>query len=282
MVAKKVDGGSGPTEASVGTPEKAPLPRVPLPKIRVELLENIYGDFREVIEKKISKPGADGDVSAEYSRFFEYLLSNIDAAKYQSIQERFLDPSVVDPNSDVVKYLDPVIWFQSKVRLCLTLGLDKTPPQRILDLGTGPGHFPFVARFYGHEVVGTDLPARTGGIDDGRGHLYDALCDLYQVRRIPHRIYAMTPLGDLGGRYDTVTAFLAAFNVDDKGRPWTVDQWRYFLNDLQTNVLAEHGTLFMTLADGKLTEDSWAYLKSLSDWSVDKSKQIILRKPANL
>ena len=272
---------SGPKAAAGDAAASEPLARTPLRRVRPELLENIYADFRQVIERQIAETAPESYPAAEYRRFFEYLLATVDAGKYRRIQQHFLDPSIVDPNSDVVKYLDPVTWFQSKVRLCLTLGLDKPPLQRILDLGTGPGHFPFVARFYGHDVVGTDLPARTGGIDDGRGHLYDALCDLYEVRRIPHRIYPMTPLGDLGGRYDTVTAFLAAFNVDDTGRPWTADQWRYFLNDLQENVLNEHGTLFMTLADGKLTEDSWAYLKSLSDWSVDKSKQVILRKPVN-
>ncbi|MBV8977701.1 MAG: class I SAM-dependent methyltransferase [Alphaproteobacteria bacterium] len=250
---------------------------VPLRKVRAEHLPIIYGDFREVVEARIAQAKGDDYQSKELRRFFSYLLSEIDPDQYRRIQLHYLDPQIVERDSDVVKYLDPILWFESKLRLAWFLNLDKAPPMRILDFGTGPGHFPFVARFYGHDVTGTELPPRIGTFA-GSEHLYEALCTLYQVKRIGHWIKPNAPLEGLGGRYDLVTAFLAAFNVDEKLKPWTADHWRVFLKSLKADVLTENGFLFMTLADGKLTPESWSYLASIAEWSFEKSKQIKITK----
>ena len=250
---------------------------VPLSKVRPEHLPNIYGDFREVVEARMAQVGANELPNQELRRFFAYLLKEVDAQEYRRLQMRYLDPGTVDPNADIVKYLDPLIWFESKLRLAQMLELNKKPPQRILDLGTGPGHFPFVARFYGHDVTGTDLPNRARGMENS-DHIYDALCAMYGVRRIAHKIKPNVPLEGLGGRYDIVTSFLAAFNVDEEKRPWSVDQWRFFLRSLKRDVLNDGGILFMTLADGKLTPESWSFLVSIGDRSVEKSKQIQISK----
>jgi hypothetical protein len=248
--------------------------RVPLAKVRDEHLPGIYGDFREIVEAHIANSNGKEFAAVESRRFFEYLLENVDAKKYREIQRHYLDPKIVNPNADIVKYLDPTTWFESKLRLCYILGLDKKPPMRILDLGTGPGHFPFVAHFYGHSVLGTDLPARTRGA----GHIYDALCDLYRVERIGLEIKPNTPLEGIPGRYDMVTAFLAAFNVYGGRTPWTIDHWRVFLRNLKLDILNDGGMLFMTLTNGKLTKESWGYLQSIADWTVEKSKQIHISK----
>ena len=249
------------------------IEEVPLRKVRAEHLPIIYGDFREIIEARIAKVSGSDYQSGETRRFFSYLLSEVDANDYRRIQLHYLDPNIVERDSDVVKYLDPILWFESKLRLAWMLNLDKKPPMRILDFGTGPGHFPLVARFYGHDVTGTDLPPRIGAFA-GTTHLYDALCSLYGVKRIGHWIKPNAPLEGLDGRYDLVTAFLAAFNVDEKLQPWTADHWRVFLKSLKRDVLNDHGFLFMTLADGKLTPESWSYLVSIAEWSFEKSKHI--------
>lgn len=249
------------------------VPEVHLRKVRPELLPNIYGDFRETVEARLAQIRNNDLQSAELRRFFEYLLAEVDAGEYRRLQMHYLDPKIIDPDADIVKYLDPIIWFESKVRLAQSLDLDKKPPMRILDLGTGPGHFPFVAHFYGHDVTGTDLPARAQGVDKS-DHIYDALCAMYRVKRIGHEIKPNVKLEGLGGRYDMVTSFLAAFNVDEERKPWSVDHWRFFLKSLRRDVLNDGGILFMTLADGKLTPDSWSFLVSVADRTVEKSKQI--------
>ncbi|HEX4861635.1 MAG TPA: hypothetical protein VFV07_10395, partial [Rhizomicrobium sp.] len=114
-----------------------------------------------------------------------------------------------------------------------------------------------------------------GGVDQ-TGHLYDELCALYRVKRISHAIRPFAPLGDIGGRYDMVTAFLAAFNVDEDKRPWGEEHWRFFLSDLATNVLTPRGVVFMRLTHDKLTDAAWDYLSSLAEWKEDQSRQVFI------
>lgn len=247
-----------------------------LPKVAKQHHRGIFGNFREVVGQRIAELRERGNSSnLETARFFEYLLAEVKDEEYSAIQRHYLTDGNIDPKSDLAKYLDPVIWFESKMRIARKLELDKRPPLRVLDLGTGPGHFPVVARFYGHDVTGTDLPQRSKGIDQ-TGHLYDALCNIYRVRRISHTIRPMESVGNVGGPFDLITAFLAAFNVDEAKKPWTVEHWRYFLISLKRDALAADGILFMTLADQKLTSESWAFLKSVAEHSEEKSKQILV------
>ena len=108
--------------------------------------------------------------------------------------------------------------------------------------------------------------------------LEDALCDMYGVKRISHVIRPNEPLTGLGGPYDMVTAFLAAFNVDGDKQPWSVEYWKYFLKDVKHNVLTKRGTIFMALDSKKLTDESWSYVSSLAEWNNVVSKQLFIGK----
>jgi hypothetical protein len=252
------------------------LVRANIPGIKPEHLDRMFDGFRATVEARIGELRAANDANGERgAAFFEYLLNEVDAEQFGRIQQLFLADAGRAENSNMLKYIDPVTWFESKLSIARWLALDRQAPLRILDLGTGPGHFPVVARFYGHTVVGTDLPSRSSGVGK-TGHLYDALCDLYCVTRISHTIRPFEPLGDLDGRYDMVTAFLAAFNVDQDKRPWSEAHWRFFLTDLAENVLTNRGVLFMRLTHDKLTDEAWAYLASLAEWKEDQSRQVYI------
>jgi hypothetical protein len=245
-----------------------------LRKVKEQHWPGIFGDFKENVTALRDRRAASADPgNKEAARFFDYLLSEVEPEGFRKVQETYLDPQVVDRNADIVKYIDPIVWFESKLRLARKIGLHKRPPLRILDLGCGPGHFGVVARFHGHDVTGTELPSRSSGL----AHIYDALCAIYKVRRLSHQIFPDTPLGDVGGRYDLVTALLAAFNVDQNKRPWTANHWRYFLTDVAANVLNPGGEIFLVLAEGKLTEESWSYLAGLSEWSGERGRQLLIR-----
>jgi len=262
-------------------PDK-PVARVDIAGIKPEHLDRMFGDFRATIEARIAELRAQDDANgARGAAFFEFLLKEVDAAQFGRIQQLFLGDASRAENSNMLKYIDPVTWFESKLSIARWLKLDRQPPLRILDLGTGPGHFPVVARFYGHRVVGTDLPSRSSGVDK-TGHLYDTLCELYRVKRISHVIRPFAPLGDVGGRYDMVTAFLAAFNVDEDKRPWSEEHWRFFLTDLAANVLTPRGVVFMRLTHDKLTDSAWAYLSALAEWKEDQSRQVFITDLAAL
>jgi len=237
----------------------------PLPKVADEHHVGVFGRFEDVVNDRIARLETSTDsFDKEKARFFRYLRDLVDPVKYGEMQEFQLSDAKLNPNSNYSKYIDPAIWFESKLAIAHRIGLHRRAPLDILDIGTGPGHFLVVAEFYGHRAVGTDLPVLTTGVLE-RGHLYDALSDIYQTRRIPLKIEQFQPLPRFERRYGLVTAFLAAFNVDPDKKPWSVEAWKFFMNDLQENVLTEDGVAFMSLTDGKLKPEVWEYL---SAWSV--------------
>lgn len=245
-----------------------------LPKIRQEHFTGIFGDFRAVVTQRIDElRHARHPLARHRMAFFEFLLRETDAEHYAEIQRTFLHPSRLDPESDVAKYLDPIIWFESKIALAVRLELDRGPPKRILDLGTGPGHFAVVARFFGHEVLGTELPLRSRGMGE-TDHLYDALCDVFAVNRLSHKIVPFGNLADLPGGFDLVTALLAAFNVDEQKKPWKVEHWKCFMRGLREHVLSPHGAVFFNLANNKVTSETWAYLARQATWATETNKSV--------
>src|ERR1700729_3803791 len=134
--------------------------RANIPGIKPEHLDRMFDGFRATVEARIGELRAANDANGERgAAFFEYLLNEVDAEQFGRIQQLFLADAGRAENSNMLKYIDPVTWFESKLSIARWLALDRQAPLRILDLGTGPGHFPVVARFYGHAVVGTGLPS---------------------------------------------------------------------------------------------------------------------------
>lgn len=253
------------------------VPPRPLPRVKDIHLDGVFGEFDDVVDRAIARSERSSEpFEIEKARFLRYLKSRVDPVKFGEMQEIQLAEGKVRMDSDMVKYIDPSWWFDSKLRAALLIGLDRREPMEILDIGTGPAHFPVVAEFYGHHVIGTDLPYRTTGQLE-RGHLYDALSDIFQIRRIPMKVQQYVPLPELDRRFGLVTALLAAFNLDSKRKPWTVDAWRFFINDLRENVLTDDGELFMILSDEKLTPEVWGYLSERAVFTNDISKQIHIR-----
>lgn len=246
----------------------------PLPKVKDMHLAGVFGQFEDVIDDAVARLEGSGNANdAEKARFFRYLKQRVDAEQFGRMQEFLLCDSRLDLSVDMVKYIDPIVWFESKLAIAQRVGLDKRAPTEILDLGTGPCHFPVVAEFYGHTVVGADLPYRVTG-DMESGHLYDALGAIYNVRRIPLKVETLKRLRPLERRYGLVTAFLAAFNIDAEKKPWDIGMWKFFLNDLHHNVMAPGGELIMSLTHNKLSDDVWDYLTAHADFADDKSRQI--------
>lgn len=249
-----------------------------IPKIKPEHLRRMESGLRETVSGRIEElRNARDPYSMQAKRFFAFLLDDVDETQFDEIRSRFLaDPSDAN-NVGALKYLDPVTWFESKLRTAMRLELHTSPPLRILDLGTGPGHFPVVARFLGHEVVGTDLKQI---VHSKPGNIYNALCEVYKVHRVVAAIKPFEVLDSVEGPYDLVTAFLAAFNVDQNKKPWTTEQWEFFLTHLTVNVAKPSGRLFMSLANDKLTEESWIYLRERADWNDETAKRVYFSKLA--
>jgi SAM-dependent methyltransferase len=140
------------------------------------------------------------------------------------------------------KFLDMRRWLGKAWHDAHLAGLLDAPARRVLDIGTGGAHFPFLCRYLGHEIVALDRPGTP---------VFDALAGWMGVDVVPHAIAPRKPLPPLGGRFDLVTAFRVAFHKVRGKRLFHLAEWEFFLDDLRDNVLVEGGGLCM-----KMNEDT--------------------------
>src|SRR5256886_12615233 len=179
------------------------------------------------------------------------LLDNIDWLQFKSLRHQY----PYRPGSPQInRFEDVVYWIEINIERAQDLWLDRAPPMRILDLGCGAGYFLYICKFFGHNVLGFDTDTEP---------LFRATTELLGVPRVIGRIERQTPLPDLGGRFDLVTAHRICFHrigrVRD-GVEWSPADWEFFINDIRTGLLNETGRLlidFNQRPDGYSTFHSW-------------------------
>jgi 2-polyprenyl-3-methyl-5-hydroxy-6-metoxy-1,4-benzoquinol methylase len=154
------------------------------------------------------------------------LLRDIDSGKLEAIRSRH---AIADPGIRIAKYLEMEKWFTTNIRRVLNLGLDFKPPARLLDIGSGAGYFLHVCKRLGHDVLGLDM-------HDPGAAWYLEMLQLLGVSRVTWRIDPFVPLPDLGAPFDFVSAFMVCFNRHIYPDIWQIEQWRFFLDDLQTRL----------------------------------------------
>ena len=169
------------------------------------------------------------------------LIATVDESRLDALRRDYAERLQKAGPASRYKYLDVVFHTLQKLLLARALGLHEGSPRRVLDIGTGGGHLPFVCRFYGHEVVGIDV----------KDAFYDGLAACLGVQRTVVRVEAQTPLPDLGGRFDVITALGVRFNNkgnrDGRRLYWSPAEWQSFLDDLVANQLRRPGMLYFTL-----------------------------------
>ncbi len=178
---------------------------------------------------------------AEIMRSLRALMTTVDAPRLDALRRQYADRIRKASAASRYKYLDIVFYTLQKLLLARDLGLTEGPPRRVLDIGTGGGHFPFVCRFHGHQAVGIDI----------ENPLYEGIAACLGVQRTVVRVEPLKPLPDLGGRFDLITACDITFNGKGNrhGRRlyWSVAEWQFFLGDLVANQLRYPGTLYLKL-----------------------------------
>ncbi|WP_246158099.1 class I SAM-dependent methyltransferase [Reyranella soli] len=187
-----------------------------------------------VLEKALRGPQWD----AETLDNLRALMARVDSARLDALRTEHAEAMrTADPASGY-KYLDVAYFTLLKLLLARELGLDRGPPRRILDIGTAGGHFPFVCRHFGHDVVAIDV----------ENPLYEGITACLGVQRTIARVEPYRPLPDLGGRFDLITVCNTTFN--ERGDPpvyWTPAEWQFLLDDLVANHLRYPGELYVKL-----------------------------------
>lgn len=247
----------------------------PIPNVPEVCLPGMFGPLHETLDRRLAfldeRPESHAR-EAEIALFRE-LRETLDASVFHAIQTEFLSMPPAEPRVGHLKYIEPVIWTADKLATSLQLGLDERAPLRILDIGTGPGHWQLAARHFGHSVTATELPDLIDG-DSHRGRFYRAMCKLHGVEPLPLKVQPKTRISGVGNGYDLVTVFMAIFNGDDEGNGWDEATWRFFLSDLAENIVAPAGGLHMRLSR-QLTPDSiWQFLKSHATQANDRNMDI--------
>lgn len=177
----------------------------------------------------------------ETMRDLRALMAKVDDARLEALRSRYADRIRTASADSRYKYLDVVFYTWLKLRLARELRLNEGPPRRILDIGTAAGHFPFVCRFLGHQVVGLDID----------NPVYEGIAACLGIERTIVRVEPRTPLPALGGKFDLITACNITFNEkrDPQGKSlrWSLDEWQFLIDDLAANHLRPSGMLYLKL-----------------------------------
>jgi SAM-dependent methyltransferase len=180
--------------------------------------------------------------------------ASIDQSKFQDVIARHNTEGY-----DSYKYFDKQLWLRSKMMRVVELGLDKSPPASVLDLGCGAGYFLYCCKYLGHDVHGLDLPDY---------EFYRDMIALFGISRTGFRIQPHQSLPFLGKRFDVVTAHQICFNGHKTDNLWGVDEWDFFLNDIEENHLNPGGVIALEFNEepsiGFYTKEVRKYFESRS------------------
>ncbi len=165
------------------------------------------------------------------------VLASIDLNEFKKYQKKFKD---ADPAPGASKYLDISYWMEKKLYDVYALGLHRSKPVNIFDIGTGFGYFPYLCNHFGHNTVALDLDET---------EMYNEVVKFLNIDRRTMAITAYEKLPDLGCKFDLITAFSICFNGhNNKGASlWGVDEWDFLLNDLVKNHMNEGGKMLWKL-----------------------------------
>lgn len=170
----------------------------------------------------------------QYRALYDAAISKLDLAANQKLIYRHGATSGFD---GPLKYLDCAYWLRQKLEIVLQLDLHKASPQRILDIGTGGGHFPSLCVLLGHEVIGVDIDVE----------VYQDICHLLGINRQTLRIERGQRLPDFGGKFRLITAFASQFDYISSNEFWSKQEWREFLEDLILNQVEAPGRIYFSL-----------------------------------
>lgn len=184
-------------------------------------------------------------------------MAKIDESELKRIQETYGIPG----SRQWPKYVEAERFLKVNIRRMQDIGLDRLPPQHILDLGSGAGYFLFVNRVLGHTGLGLDID---------NVPLFGEMFKLFGLRRIIHRIEKFKPLPETGSQYDWITAFSISFAGAGQPIPWGVSEWDYFLQDARRH-LHPGGRIYLDLNP---RQDGSFYSKELCRFFLDQGAVI--------
>lgn len=137
------------------------------------------------------------------------------------------------------KYTHIESYIRLNLRRVYSLGLHKSPPLSILDMGAGAGFFLYLCKLHGHQVMGFDATDTV---------FYQEMHAALDIQCPPLRILPKTPLPSFGKKFDLISSFAVCFHKIPTG-VWSQEDWRFFCTDLLDNHCTEKGRIHLHLND---------------------------------
>lgn len=156
------------------------------------------------------------------------LAQGVDRVALETARKE-LEPYAPGPEG-AIKYFDVDHYLRVNLRRALALGLHRSRPLRVLDLGCGFGYFLYTCGRFGHDAHGLDF---ADGNFPFAARCYERSIGILGQRRVLHRIEPFGALPDLGGPFDLVTAFQICFDAHASEKRWGGAEWRHFLGELR-------------------------------------------------
>jgi O-antigen/teichoic acid export membrane protein/SAM-dependent methyltransferase len=178
----------------------------------------------------------------DLERTFTDICSQINVDAIRSLWKDVRIEHYRNPEN-AAKYADYEYWLRLNIIRAVKLDLHRKRNLRMLDLGSGPGYFLRVARYFGHDVIGVDLPAHL--LSDVERKVFAEVsgalfCDVKEAT-----ITAYKPLA-IQGMFDLITGFLVCFNNHKQHDEWSVAEWEFFVNDAVSH-LSDGGQIALDL-----------------------------------
>lgn len=189
--------------------------------------------------------------NAKLDDIFEFIRARYSEEQYSMIQERHISLESLEyiktanVRSPEHKYLDLPFWIKGKFGVAKILNLEGRHGVKLLDIGSGPGHFALVCKYYGVKYSGIEVPL-TSWVSSVDQHLFDDLCEYFGIRRNILKITAGAPIC-LGERFDILTCLMGNFSAYEpmpsgpfnQDLAWEWPVWAAFLNDAVENLMVE-------------------------------------------
>ncbi len=164
---------------------------------------------------------------------------------------------VDNPGISFQKYLEIDYWLFENMRRCYVLGLhNKNRNLKILDIGTGTAYFPFICKYYGHDVEALDV---------ADNEMYNEIVNRLGIKRYDQYISAFSDLVT-DNRYDLITAFMICFNCHKQPALWHIEEWEHFLTSIHEKNLKPGGEVHLSFntesAEEPVSRDLLAYFSA--------------------
>ena len=156
--------------------------------------------------------------------WYKFILKKELSHQLKSIREKYYFGNALN-EVDPSKYFNIDTWVLENLGRIYCLGLNKKNGLRTLDISTGCGYLPFIARFFGNDAEATDLPD----------------CEVYN-----ETISAL----DIKRQICEITSFIKT--LSQSGQKYI--EWEYFLKNLKEHHLTQDGEIFLSFNPEKAEE----------------------------